>query len=666
MDEELTEDILKLLQERPIVLNQEYSFISQEEKEALLKNSNDMEYLNETWRNPLRVVLMGEVKAGKSTLLNAIVGEELSPVGVTETTAVIMEIAHGVEKEAMILKKEGTSEKMDIEMLYQVLEENRTNPDFYAEIEMIKLHYPLKTLKEIRIVDTPGMETITAANQETTKNFIQKADVILWVLSAHHLGQVGIDEEIMEVAEHGKPIIMLINRIDQVNEDVEDIMSFIDDTYGFYVDAAFPVSGFKAFEGKKNRDEALYEESGLAEVLTYLEKNIDVAAEEVKEESVSASVFQVVQKERLICTAVSEEISFAKDSIKRRQDDAEYFQHKINIAVKQDVESWLANEFLQKEKTAILTAISANSKSVLKDNSKEINNMLAEFFSEKYIASSLQGLWLKLKSYTEKERMNALKIMGEKFKQEEEQHLENISLGSFNTVEQFSLTQSEDALSGMLEGAKKGIFVGGAYGLAAATYTAVLGPYAAVVTIGAALSSVIPPVLMVGAVTGAAIKFVNKDKKSKELQENTYKLFTEATNNVTDVLNEMINQITASNAKYFDDLHQQLAIFILKGSTPEELTDLQKEMNTYIKRLDKTISSTEVVLNDTQKITAKIIKGNFINEKKTNKVTPIIQDVASYDERIEDEKTVGKIKILEEIKDEKEKNIDDTINDLLS
>lgn len=664
MNEKLTENILTLLQKRPIDLNQEHSFISPEVKTVLLKNNSDMEYYNETWKNPLKVVLMGEVKAGKSTLLNAIVGEELSPVGVTETTAVIMEIAYGSEKEGMILKKDGTSEKMDIEELYQALERNRDNSSFYAEIEKIQLLYPLKTLKEIRIVDTPGIETITAANQETTKEFIKKADVVLWVLSVHHLGQVGIDEELMEVAECGKPIIMLVNRIDQANENTEDIMDFIDDMYGFYVEAAFPVSGFKAFEGKKSGNDTLYNESGLVEILNYLEKNIDIAAIEVKEESVSASVFQLVQKEIMTCKAVIEEISFVKESLNRRKEDTDYFQDKINSAIKQDAESWLANEFLQKEKTVVLKAISDNSKSILKDNTGEIKNMLTEYFSEKYVTTSIKDFWLELIDFSEKERAHALKVMGEKFKKEAEQHMETLSFEMFNPIGDFSLIQTDDALSDLVEGAKKGVFVGGAYGLAVSAYASVLGPYAAAVTIGTALGSVLPPVLIAGAVTGAAIKFVNKDKKIKELQETTYKLFEEIKNNVRDILNDMVNQLTAANEEYFEALYSQLGDIILKGSTLEELINLQKDMDTYIANLDSNSNILETNLTQKQERTAKIIQGNFTGENKVSQLSILKSDSNSHN-LIEKEKILEEIKLPEENKYEEVKTVDDTIDDLL-
>ena len=54
----------------------------------------------------------------------------------------------------------------------------------------------------------------------------------------------------------------------------------------------------------------------------------------------------------------------------------------------------------------------------------------------------------------------------------------------------------------------KGAAIGGAYGFAAAAYAALLGPSAAGITMGTALGAVMPPVLMIGAVTGIAAMLV--------------------------------------------------------------------------------------------------------------------------------------------------------------
>jgi len=56
---------------------------------------------------PLRIVLVGEVKAGKSTLLNTLAGGEVSPVDVKEATAAIIEVYHSEREEGAILFQDG-------------------------------------------------------------------------------------------------------------------------------------------------------------------------------------------------------------------------------------------------------------------------------------------------------------------------------------------------------------------------------------------------------------------------------------------------------------------------------------------------------------------------------------------------------------------------------
>ena len=60
--------------------------------EIITKSLEYLETLKKKCSKNLHVVLMGEVKSGKSTLLNALVGEVVSPVGITETTATIINV----------------------------------------------------------------------------------------------------------------------------------------------------------------------------------------------------------------------------------------------------------------------------------------------------------------------------------------------------------------------------------------------------------------------------------------------------------------------------------------------------------------------------------------------------------------------------------------------
>lgn len=577
----MTEKLIEIMASRPNNWAQEKSFVSQDEKDVFTKNNKDLAYLISTRKNPLKVVLMGEVKAGKSTLVNAIVGEDVSPVGVTETTAIVLEISHGIEKEGTIHRKDGTTETMSIPSLYQLLEENRNNSTFYTEIDSVRLTFPLPSLQDIHLVDTPGIETITAANHETTQNFIQKADVVIWVLSALHLGQANIEDQIMDVAGHGKPIVLLINRIDQITGSVESVVDYTEDEYGIYTDAIFPISGYLALEGKKNSDEYLYARSGLEVVMEYLEKNIDITAEEVKEDSFQKSISQIFRKEAHLSKMILKNIEFSEDSLHHRIKDIQYYSNKIINAIQREAKVWLESEFMQHEEAAVMNLIQSNSKSLLSNNISEIKKMLIEYSNENYVSDHLGRFWTELSNFAQVESERALAAMYEKFQHEEMKYMEEYNLAPVFVNSSNSLNFTDDSTD-LAEGAKKGAFLGGAYGMAAAAYAAVIGPSAAYITLGAALGSVLPPVLLVGAVTGAAYKFVNKDKKIKEIQELAQTQFSEIRKQSEFNLRRSVDELCQRQARYFENIEKKMTDTLLKGITLSELQELKLEWEKYI------------------------------------------------------------------------------------
>ncbi len=103
---------------------------------------------------PFLFVVAGEVKAGKSSLLNAIFGEEFCAVDVLPKTDRIYLFKYGE-----------TEQNIDI------------------NTHLAELHRPIEFLRDFNIVDTPGTNSIIAEHQEITERFIPLADLILFVFS---------------------------------------------------------------------------------------------------------------------------------------------------------------------------------------------------------------------------------------------------------------------------------------------------------------------------------------------------------------------------------------------------------------------------------------------------------------------------------------------------
>ncbi len=105
-------------------------------------------------REPLLFVVVGEVKAGKSSLLNALFGQEFCKVDVLPATDRVYIFKHGSREES-------------VDVSAQVTER----------------YQPIAFLENFNIVDTPGTNTMVAEHQEITENFIPRADLVLFVFS---------------------------------------------------------------------------------------------------------------------------------------------------------------------------------------------------------------------------------------------------------------------------------------------------------------------------------------------------------------------------------------------------------------------------------------------------------------------------------------------------
>lgn len=574
MDNTKKQDLIKLFQNNPMRKLEYKDFLSKEFESTLDTFEKDLHFqLSNT--KPLNLVFMGEVKAGKSTLLNALLGQQLSNIGVTETTASIIEIEFGEEEKSTIVKKDNTKQILSIKKAYELLENNKNDQEFFQEIQKIVIQTNNNTLKKYHIVDTPGIETITSQNEELTYSFIQEADVVLWVISSLHLGQVDIEEQIEKVFDYGKPVILLVNRIDQANGTVEEIMEYVEETYDYYYEEAFPTSGFLALEGKINDNPDIIQKSGLPELVHYIETHIEPDVEKVKRESVDSSIKHILINEKKIVELVKLELNRIKETIENQENDHKISIENIEKSIDREIERWSDN-FLRDEESELYELLD-NRKGFL-DNPKDVTKRLGEITSNNYIKDKViqfqNDLNVVLQSKIEAEYKRIETNLTQ------EQLYTEQSLDSFIYDSNKELLMNGHEENELIVGAKNGAIVGGTYAAASVASLALLTPGVGIAAMGSAISAAVPPFLFVGAATGAAIKFINRDKKINEIREQINKSLTEARTEVTKHLKTGGYSIKKSVHKHFTlKLEEQKKLFYNNLS--------QDEFNMVIHELDK-------------------------------------------------------------------------------
>ena len=176
------------------------------------------------------LVIVGEFNAGKSAFINALVGAEVMPEGVTPTTSVINLLKYGPEAGQTVL------------------------PD-----GVIVRTYPADFLDEITVVDTPGTNAIIREHEELTQSFVPRSDLVLFVTSADRPFTESEREFMAEIREWGKKIVVILNKVDLLRDEqaVAEVVAFVRESIerllGFTPEI-FPVSALLAQQAKALRD----------------------------------------------------------------------------------------------------------------------------------------------------------------------------------------------------------------------------------------------------------------------------------------------------------------------------------------------------------------------------------------------------------------------------
>jgi hypothetical protein len=117
---------------------------------------------------PLRVTVAGGVSAGKSTLVNALMGQRIAAVDAGECTRVVTEYRYDVNERVEVIGVDGRTDRLAL--VGAGLPESLGRP--HGEIATVVVHLSNALLRELSIVDTPGLNTVTQSNEQTTAQYL--------------------------------------------------------------------------------------------------------------------------------------------------------------------------------------------------------------------------------------------------------------------------------------------------------------------------------------------------------------------------------------------------------------------------------------------------------------------------------------------------------------
>ncbi len=161
---------------------------------------------------------IGQFKRGKSTLINALIGDPILPSGFIPVTAAPTVVRFGTERRARIRPRTGTWQEIPVEDLKLYVSEQH-NPENAKDIAGVEVYTPAPLLKDgMCLVDTPGLGSVFAGNTAATHDFLPRIDAALVVVGADP-PLAGEELKLLEAVGRQVPeMILVLNKADRTTD----------------------------------------------------------------------------------------------------------------------------------------------------------------------------------------------------------------------------------------------------------------------------------------------------------------------------------------------------------------------------------------------------------------------------------------------------------------
>jgi ribosome biogenesis GTPase A len=246
-----------------------------------------------------RLAVLGQMKRGKSSFINALLGADVLPTGVLPVTAIITEVRYAPAPRAVIVYATGDlREEVALNTLADYITESG-NPGNEKQVASVEIAYPSPFLEcGIILIDTPGIGSTHLHNTQTTTRYLEQVDAGIVVFS--------VDPPITEVEsqflkglrDEVPKLFFILNKTDVASpEETRVIAQFLEselERLEFELPEIFPLSARQALQEKRQGDTGPGS-SGLEKFEKRLEAFLLEEKQQVLERSVAMDALQIAR-----------------------------------------------------------------------------------------------------------------------------------------------------------------------------------------------------------------------------------------------------------------------------------------------------------------------------------------------------------------------------------
>ncbi|NOZ79089.1 MAG: hypothetical protein GXP48_07920 [Acidobacteria bacterium] len=265
-------------------------------------------------RGNVNVVVVGSFKRGKSSLLNALIGRPVLPMGVVPVTALVTLIRCGEPEDAHVHFADGRIEHIGMDEISRFVSETE-NPENRLAVERVDLKLKgITSSSRVVLADTPGSGSVFRHNTETLKSWFGNIDAAIFVVSVDP--PIGEEDSqlLAEVAETAGEVLVVLNKVDRLRpEEIEQSVEYTRRAVKEILGREAPLIACSARRALEEGKEG----SGIDHVARWLEELASGRGEEVLQRAVARRVARFLAQEIAL---VEMESAGAKHSVEELQD----------------------------------------------------------------------------------------------------------------------------------------------------------------------------------------------------------------------------------------------------------------------------------------------------------------------------------------------------------
>ena len=255
-----------------------------------------LEHLAAERARPVRVAIVGEFNAGKSTFVNALLGMDVAPTGILPTTAVAHVLRYGPDPIARARLRGGGARTVPPERLKTLLSE--LDPQ---NVEEVEVEVPFPYLQRVELVDTPGFNAPDPTHAKVAMDTLIEGagvDVAIWLFDVGQALKTSERRVLDAIIARGIPLQALLNKSDRFTAtELDKILSvFADDARSIGLSSWRPPLAFsarRAVEARISGDDEKLQTSGFTPVRALLEDELPAHGASLKERGLRRRAYDI-------------------------------------------------------------------------------------------------------------------------------------------------------------------------------------------------------------------------------------------------------------------------------------------------------------------------------------------------------------------------------------